>query len=89
MAGALSAEQFEALLIEIRDGASSALTDFAFEQVKGGQANSASIEDLRTVWHTAEIALGLLSPKYVPKYEALYDAHELVRRYPLEEDDER
>lgn len=78
---AMSSEQFEALLVEIRDGAQMVLSDFAHESVTEGAQHDAKIDDARAVWHTAEFALGMLNPgRYIPKREALEEATELVDR---------
>jgi hypothetical protein len=71
----MSKEQFEALLLEIRDGAQTVLSD-----TEGAQ-HDAKIDDARAVWHTAEFALAMLMPgTYVPQQEALNEATELVDR---------
>jgi hypothetical protein len=69
---AISREQFEALLLDIRDGASRAVGERAVVQ------SGALLEDARDVWHTAEIALGILMPGYFPKREALDDMRRLL-----------
>jgi hypothetical protein len=77
----LSSEAFEALLLEIRNGAQAVLSDFAHESVTEGEQHDAKIEDARAVWHTAEFALGMLNPgRYLPKREALEEAAELIDR---------
>jgi hypothetical protein len=69
----LTSEQFEALLIEIRNGASETLSELV------PRADEAKGEDARDVWHTAEFALGmLLFGRYFPKREALGEARKLV-----------
>jgi hypothetical protein len=83
----ISVEQFEALLIAIRNGASLATTEFVVEQVTEGVASEASTDDVRNVWHAAEIALALVNPGYLPKREAMFDVFALVRRYPLSEEE--
>jgi hypothetical protein len=81
----MSKEAFELLLLEIRNGASETLTGLATEQIVEGQTHDAKIEDVRAVWHAAEIALGILYfPIYVPKREALEDVRALLAE--LEED---
>lgn len=76
-----SSEQFEAVLIAVRNGASCALTEMAHESITSGEENAAKEGDVRAVWHAAEIALALLSDRFVPKREALDDARELVERF--------
>jgi hypothetical protein len=77
----MSSEGFEALLLEVRDGAQAVLSDFADESVRGTSQHDAKIEDARAVWHTAEFALAMLMPgRYLPKREALKEATELIDR---------
>jgi hypothetical protein len=69
MARQVSSEEFEALLVDVRDGAEAVLSD------------DSKIEDARAVWRTAEFALGMLNPgRYIPKREALEEATDLVDR---------
>jgi hypothetical protein len=73
----MSSDEFETLLVEIRDGVQATLTDFADE----GAEHDPKIEDARAVWRTAEFALAMLSPsRYVPEREALEEATELLDR---------
>jgi hypothetical protein len=81
-----TAEQFEALLIEVRDSARATLTDFAHEAVVDEQSWDASIDDARAVWHAAEFALGMVSDRYVIKREAVADARTLLERYDEDAD---
>jgi hypothetical protein len=75
----LTAEQFEALLLEVRNSASLTLGDLALGEIKDDETNQAVIEDTRKVWHAAEVALGiLLFGKYVPKLEALSDVRAML-----------
>jgi hypothetical protein len=76
----LSSEEFETLLVEIRNGAQGTLTDFTDEgAVESDQPPD--IEDARAVWRTAEFALAMLNPgRYVPEQEALEEATELLDR---------
>jgi hypothetical protein len=78
----MSSEAFEALLLEVRDGAQLTLTaDFPDESNEEGEQRAAQIEEARAVWHTAEFALAMLNPgRHVPKREALEVATELVDR---------
>jgi hypothetical protein len=81
MSRQMSSEGFEALLLEVRDGAQAVLSDFVDERMTEGVEHDAKIEDARAVWHTAEFALGMLNPgRYIPKREALEEATELVDR---------
>ncbi|MGI8803263.1 MAG: hypothetical protein ACR2KV_14050 [Solirubrobacteraceae bacterium] len=76
----VSAEHFEAMLLEIRDGATLSLAEHALEGVTGGDQHGAVVEDLRAVWHAAEAALGvLLLRSYIPKREAVEDMRTIVR----------
>jgi hypothetical protein len=75
----MSREGFEALLLEVRDGAQAVLSDFASESIVEGAQPDAKIDDARAVWHTAEFALAMLMPgRYLPKREALEEATELI-----------
>jgi hypothetical protein len=77
----MSSEEFETLLMEIRNGAQGTLTDFADEDVVEGAQHDSEIEDARAVWRTAEFALAMLNPgRYVPEREALEEATELLDR---------
>ena len=80
-AKAMSAEEFEALLLEIRNGASMGLGALADEHVRQtGQRHDAVIEDAREVWHAAEVALAILKPRqYSPKREAIADMRAVLR----------
>jgi hypothetical protein len=81
MAKRMSAEAFEAMLLEVRDGAQSVFSDFADESIAEGALHDSMTEDARAVWHTAEFALAMLNPgRYLPKREALEEAAELVDR---------
>jgi hypothetical protein len=76
----MSSEEFETLLVEIRDGAQGTLTDLADEDVVEG-AQDSNIEEARAVWRTAEFALAMLNPsRYVPEPETLEEATELLDR---------
>jgi hypothetical protein len=77
----MSSEEFETLLMEIRNGAQGTLTDFADEGVVEGAQHDSGIEDARAVWRTSEFALAMLNPgRYVPEREALEEATELLDR---------
>jgi hypothetical protein len=81
----LSTEQFEALLIAIRNGASRTLSEMAYETVTRGDEHDAKVGDVRAVWHAAEIALAVLNDGYVPKQEAVADVEVLVERWAAPE----
>jgi hypothetical protein len=68
----MSRERFEALLIEIRNGAVLAITAQINKPEEGTRG------DARAVWHASEIALGILRPGYVPKREALHDVEAML-----------
>lgn len=74
----MTRERFEALLVEVRNGVSARLTELAVESIRGGQEHEAVIADQRAVWHATEVALGILSPGYRPKAEALDDVRRLL-----------
>jgi hypothetical protein len=75
----LSAEAFEALLLEVRDGANFSLLKMATETVVNRESHDAKIEDVRKVWHAAEVALGVLNlGRYVPKRESLEDVRAML-----------
>jgi hypothetical protein len=77
----MSREGFEALLLEVRDGAQAVLSEFADQSVRDTAQHDAKIGDARAVWHVAEFALAMLMPgRYLPKREALDEATELVDR---------
>ena len=76
----MSREEFETLLLEVRNGAQGTLTDIADEGAVGAQGDP-NIEGARAVWRTAEFALAMLNPgRYVPEREALEEATELLDR---------
>jgi hypothetical protein len=75
----ITREAFETLLLEARNGAHIALTRLAAEDSERAP-HDAKIEDARAVWHAAEVALGLLTPGYVPKRESLNDATRMLAR---------
>jgi hypothetical protein len=77
----MTTEQLEAILYQARDQANLRLGDLAHEKVTGGPSHDSMIDEARTVWHAAEFALGMLSPGYVPKHEAIEDARALVDRF--------
>jgi hypothetical protein len=83
---AYTQESFEAHLLAARDEAQLRLSDFAFGTVVDGESNEEVIEDLRAVWHAAEVALGILNRKYMPKREAIDDAEALIARWAEDED---
>jgi hypothetical protein len=74
----MSRESFEALLIEVRNGAQLAITERALDAVKRGEQNDAVMADARAVWHATEVTIGVLRPGYVPKREALDDARRML-----------
>jgi hypothetical protein len=77
----MSSEEFETLLMEIRDGAQGTLTDLADEGVVEPAQHDSKTEDARAVWRTAEFALAMLNPgRYVPEREAIEEATELLDR---------
>ena len=77
----VSSEEFETLLLEVRDGAEGILSDLADEGVVEGSQHDPQIEDARAVWRTAEFALGMLNPgSYIPKREVIEEATELLDR---------
>jgi hypothetical protein len=85
----MSSEEFEMLLVSIRNGVSSAFRGLAFDTVKTGAKTENKREDAIRVWHATEIALGmLLFPRYVPKPEALADVRSLLALYAADEADE-
>ena len=77
----MSSEEFEALLLEVREGAEGVLNDLADESIGEDAQQDPNREDARAVWRTAEFALGMLNPgRYVPKPEAIEEATELLDR---------
>jgi hypothetical protein len=83
----MTAEQFEALLIEVRNGASYGMSAL-LDEVRGGESHEQLIEDARAVWHASEVALGILFlGRYFPKREAVADMRELLRLLDDDEDD--
>ena len=64
-------------------GANETLAGLAFEEVvEGGEKHDAKIEDVRAVWHAAEVALGILYlPIYAPKRVAMADARALLEEF--------
>jgi hypothetical protein len=54
----ITSEAFEALLLEV---------DLALAEIGGGEQGEASREDVRPVWHAAEVALGYLAPRLCPE----------------------
>jgi hypothetical protein len=75
----MTREAFEALLVEVRNGAFVALTELALEKIQEGARHEAMIDNLRCVWHAAEFALGMLNDgRYLPKLEAVLDAAALI-----------
>jgi hypothetical protein len=77
----MSSEEFETLLVEIRDGAQGTLTDITDEGVVEGAQHGSKIEDARAVWRTASFALAMLNPgSHVPGREAVEEATELLDR---------
>lgn len=74
-----TSEQFEALLIRVRDHVEAvAARLWARESDVDDQQYEMKIGDARAVWHASEIALGMLSSGYVPKREAMLQVAELV-----------
>jgi hypothetical protein len=77
----MSSEEFETLLLEVRNGVQGTLTDIADEAAVEGAQDDPTIEDARAVWRTAEFALAMLNPgSHVPDREALEEASELLDR---------
>jgi hypothetical protein len=66
----LTREQFEALLMEVRNRC-----PLNIVEARGDDEAQA---DIRAVWHAAEVALGILTPGYLPKREALADMRLLL-----------
>jgi hypothetical protein len=64
----MTTAEFRELLLGIRDDANLALG--------GSQDGSHEESDARTVWHAAEIALGMLDPRYLPKRAAQLDVRD-------------
>jgi hypothetical protein len=81
----MTREAFEALVIEIRNGAQDTVSDLAVGELTRGEHHRATMEDARMVWHATEVALALLRPDYLPKREAMFDVFALVKRYPVTE----
>jgi len=75
----MTRERFEALLLEIRNGAYFSFAALVGEELKGAK-NEAKLGDLRSVWHAAEFALGMVSDSYLPRREAIDDAAVLIER---------
>jgi hypothetical protein len=61
------------------------LTELAVEDIAQGEEHTAKLEDVRAVWHAAEIALALLSPRCVPKREALENVRQIVERFEADD----
>ena len=77
----MSSEEFETLLLEVRNGAQGMLTDIADEGAVEGAQDDPKIEEARAVWRTADFALAILNPgRYVPEREALEEVTELLDR---------
>lgn len=74
----MSSEQFEAWLLSVRDGANATLSEWALEAVTGGDEHEAKLDDARSVWHAAEVALAMVKKGYVPKYEAMLEIRALL-----------
>lgn len=68
-------DEAEATLRSLRDAASGSLTCHVLRDEHD------SADYARAVWHAAEFALGMLNDGYVPKYEAIIDARELVQGF--------
>lgn len=86
-------EEFTALLLEIRNQATHDFTTAVAEETRSERAlvdathrRSVGEGAPLAVWHAAEIALGMLDDKYIPKREALEDVRALAVRY--DDDDE-
>jgi len=78
----ITREQFEQALMQVRNGATMRLADLAADSATSGEPPDDEIEDVRAVWHAAEVALGLLLfPRYVPKREAMDDLRALLTMY--------
>jgi hypothetical protein len=77
----MTREGFETLLLEVRDGAQAAFSDFADKGIAEGAQRDPKIKDARAVWRSAEFALAMLDPgKFVPNREAVEEATELLDR---------
>jgi hypothetical protein len=78
MTTAETPEQFEALLVRVRDHAEAVAARLWARASVGDERNEKKIGDARAVWHASEIALGMLSSGYVPTREAMFQAAEMV-----------
>jgi hypothetical protein len=76
----MSSQEFEALLLEVRDGAEGVISDSS-ESIAEGAQHDSQIEDARAVWRAAEFGLGMLNPgRYIPEREVIEEATELLDR---------
>ncbi len=79
MTTAETPEQFEALLVQVRNHAEAvAARLWARASAVGDERDETKIGDALAVWHASEIALGMLSSGYAPKREAMLQVAELV-----------
>ncbi|HMS71524.1 MAG TPA: hypothetical protein PKB03_00685 [Baekduia sp.] len=76
----MTTEQLEATLYKARDAANRRVTELAIVELQEGEEHGAMIDEALAVGHATEIALGMLSTRYIPKREALEDAREMLDR---------
>ena len=83
----MTRERFEALLLAVRDGVSGSLSEMWLEEIRDNVQHDAKVNDFRAVWHTAEVALGILRPgRYLPKREAVQDMRLMLAWIDQEDD---
>jgi len=70
-----SIEEFQTLLLDVSLEASHVVGHVT------GPGSQERAEDARSVWHAAEVALGILLENYHPKKETLADVRALLTRY--------
>jgi hypothetical protein len=78
MATPETSDQFEALLVRVRDHAEAVAARLWASESVGNERDEAKIGDARMVWHASEIALGMLSSGYVPNRESMLQVADLV-----------
>lgn len=72
-------EQFEALLVRVRNHAEAvAARLWAHASAVDDERDETKIGDALAVWHASEIALGMLSSGYRPNRETMLEVAELV-----------
>lgn len=67
----MTAEEFQAELLAIRNGAQHAIL----------RVDDEAMADARAVWHASEVALAVLHPGYIPKKETRHDVARLYRYF--------